>query len=37
MATDDLKELGLTLKAQELGVNFNLTTELTLYTVPVGK
>lgn len=37
MATDDLKELGLTLIAQELGANFNLTTDLTLYTVPVGK
>lgn len=37
MATDDLKELGVTLIAQLLAQNFNLTSDLTLYTVPVGK
>ena len=33
----DLKEKSISLIAQSLGVDFNLTTDLSLYTVPTGK
>lgn len=33
----DLKEKSISLIAQELGDDFNVTTTLTLYTVPTGK
>jgi len=33
----DMKEKGITLIAQLLAQDFNLDTDLTLYTVPVGK
>ena len=33
----DLKEKSISLIAQELGDDFNVTTTLTLYTVPAGK
>jgi hypothetical protein len=33
----DLKESGIALVAQTLGVDFNLTTDLALYTVPTAK
>lgn len=36
MATD-LKELGITLISQVLADDFNVTTDTTLYTVPVAK
>lgn len=33
----DLKEKSISLIAQELGVNFNLTSDLSLFTVPPNK